>query len=304
MEKKYLEHVRCNLCGADDAKVIYPARYDLEKAHDVVHKFKSSGDERLVDQVVQCRTCGLRYVDPRLKIDLVVKGYSEGSDETFVSQARGREKTFERQLKQIEKHITPGKILDIGTAGGSLLAAAQKRGWNVDGIEPNKWLCKWGKEQYGITIRPGILEDYKFKDNTFDVITLMDVLEHTGNPKLVLEECNRILKPGGVIAVNVPDIDSWLHRVMGRRWVFYLSVHLYYFSHASIKKMLRHAGFTPLSSAPHFQLLEVGYLFFRLKDYNAFLSNLGMRVLKLLHLDKMLIPYWLGQTLFMARKNA
>ena len=298
-----LEYVKCNVCGADDARVVYPARYDLEKKTDLTHKFKSSGDERLIDQVVQCRTCGLRYVNPRLNIKAVVKGYSEGEDETFVGQARGRERTFARQLKIIEKFVKPGRMLDIGTAGGSCLKVARDAGWEVHGIEPNKWLCKWGKKNYGIDIKPGILEDYKFPNNHFDLVTLFDVLEHTGDPKKVLKECSRILKPGGVIAVNVPDLDAWLHKVMGRNWFFYLSVHLYYFNNKTLGKMLRHTGFKPLQRTPHFQLLEVGYLFFRLEAYSKFLSGLGQKVLKAIGLYHVLLPYWLGQSMFLARKE-
>lgn len=297
-----LEYISCNLCGGKDVRVVYPARYDLERVPDLALKFKSSGDERLIDRVVQCRACGLRYVSPRLNIKAIVKGYSEGTDETFISQARGREKTFARQLKFISKFVKKGKLLDIGAAGGSLAAVAQRAGWKVEGIEPNRWLCDWSKQHYGIALKPGILEDYTFPANTFDLITLMDVLEHTGDPKTVLRECNRILKPGGVIAINVPDGDSWLHRVMGRRWVFYLSVHLFYFNHKTMKSMLRSTGFKPLRSKPHFQLLEFGYLLFRLGAYSKFLSNVGLKVTRLVGMDKMLIPYWLGQTLFVARK--
>jgi len=302
MQKTQLEYIPCNLCGARDEKVVYKARYDLERVPELALKFKSSGDERLIDQVVQCRTCKLRYVSPRLNIDAIVKGYSEGEDPTFVSQARGREQTFARQLRFIRKFTRPGKILDIGAAGGSLLAVAKKMGWHVEGVEPNRWLCDWSKKHYGIALKPGILSDYKFPNNHFDLITLMDVLEHTGDPKAVLEECNRILKPGGIIAINVPDIDSWLHNVMGRRWVFYLSVHLYYFNRKTMKAMLRQAGFKPLRSKPHFQLLEFGYLLFRLGAYSKLLSNVGLKAARLLRVDKLLIPYWLGQTLFVARK--
>jgi 2-polyprenyl-3-methyl-5-hydroxy-6-metoxy-1,4-benzoquinol methylase len=298
-----LEYITCNLCGSKDVRVVYPARYDLERVPELALKFKSSGDERLIDRVVQCRKCGLRFVSPRLNIKAIVKGYSEGEDPTFVSQARGREQTFKGQLKFIQKFIKPGKLLDIGAAGGSLVAVAQKMGWKVEGIEPNRWLCDWSRQHYGIALKPGILENYKFAPNSFDLITLMDVLEHTGDPKTVLKECHRILKPGGVIAINVPDIDSWLHTAMGRRWVFYLSVHLFYFNHKTMKAMLRSTGFKPIASKPHFQLLEFGYLLFRLGAYSKFFSNLGRKTARLVGMDKMLIPYWLGQTLFVARKE-
>ena len=299
----HLEYVPCHLCGLNDYTVIYPARYDLEVKSAVEHKFKSSGDELLIDQIVQCKNCSLRYVNPRLKSSLIIEGYSSGSDEAFISQAYGREKTFARQLRIISRFIKPGKVLDVGTAGGSFLSIAKKKGWDVQGIEPNEWLCKWGRDNYGVPITPGILKKGMYKKNTFDLVTLFDVLEHTPDPKSVLEECNRILKPGGILVLNVPDIDVWLHKIMGRKWFFYLSVHLYYFSRKTLKNMLRQNGFKPVYRSAHFQLLEIGYLLFRLGAYSKLLSRLGQSTVKILHIDKMLLPYWLGQSMFIARKQ-
>jgi len=300
--QQILEDVACNLCGSKDTRVVYPARYDLQQVADLQDKFKSSGDERLIDRVVQCKRCGLRYVNPRMNISRVVKGYSEGTDERFVSQAAGRERTFARQLKFISKYVRKGRVLDIGTAGGSFLAVAKRQGWQVEGIEPNRWLCKWALEHYSIPVRPGVLEDYRFPSNSFDMVTLWDVLEHTGDPGSVLTECQRILKPGGLLVLNVPDIDSLMHKAMGRRWFFYLSVHLYYFSKRTVRLILRKNGLTPILLKPHIQSLEFGYLLLRMEAYSKLLSKLGLAVAKPLGLARLQIPYWLGQTLVLARK--
>ena len=204
----HFETIVCTICGEKNYTVIYPA-LPLEN-EDPVARFKSSGDEPSKDQTVQCTNCGLVYVNPRLKPEFVVGGYSEGSDERFVSQAQGRELTFDRQLQFIEKHYPhKGKILDIGTAGGSFLGVAKLRGWDVLGIEPNKWLCAWGKKNYGIDIKPGTLFDHHFPDNSFDCVTLFDVLEHVPDPTKVLSEINRILKPNGLLVVNYPDFNSF-----------------------------------------------------------------------------------------------
>src|SRR3989338_2524628 len=106
MNKKLLEETTCNLCGADDYTTVYEARYDQEKDIDLKEKFRASGDETLIDRVVRCKQCGLVYVNPRLKANLIVEGYSEGSDEGFVSQADAREATFSSSLNEIEKHTT------------------------------------------------------------------------------------------------------------------------------------------------------------------------------------------------------
>ncbi len=139
-----LESVTCNLCGANDFRIVYPPRYAEAKPDEILNTFRSSGDEVLLDQLVRCKRCGLQYLNPRLKADVVLEGYGAGSDETFVSQAAGRERTFSKSLKYIE-HLHPqrGRLLDVGTAGGSFLAVAKQVGWEVAGCEPNRWLCKW-----------------------------------------------------------------------------------------------------------------------------------------------------------------
>jgi len=301
MEEDY-ETVNCNLCGSNDCKVLIKPKYDLEKQKNLKEKFRSSGDETLIDQVVKCKKCGLIYVNPRIKAQKIVEAYSEGSDETFVSQEKGRAITFKRCLKLFKKYKKDGKILDIGTAGGTFLHVAKQQGWEVYGIEPNKWLANWGKEHYGIDIKSGTLFDYKFEENFFDVVTLWDVLEHMPNPKKALLEINRILKPNGLLVVNYPDIGSWLSKVMRSKWIFLLSVHLYYFTPKTIKGILKTTGFKTIKTKPHFQTLQLDYLIFRMQAYSKALHKLGKTTTKMLRIGNLQIPYWLGQTLVIARK--
>jgi len=302
--KTSYEEVSCNVCGSTDTAVIYPAQYEKEAQADLAIKFRSSGDERLIDEVVQCKKCSLRYVNPRLKSDLIVQGYAEGTDELFVSQEAGRIITFERCLKFLEQHTTQkGKLLDVGTAGGTFLHVAKQHGWDVSGVEPNTWLCDWGNKRYGLEIKPGTLEQNRFPPRSFDVITLWDVLEHVPDPKKTLLEINRLLKPSGLLVVNYPDAGSWIARAMGRKWVFYLSVHLYYFTPETIRHMLALTGHQVLHMKPHIQTLGLGYLLLRLNAYSPFLSNVGTTLTNMLFLDKVQLPYWLGQTLVIARKR-
>lgn len=221
-----------------------------------------------------------------------------------MSQASARESTFERCLDAIEKERPGrGRILDVGTAGGSFLHVAKKRGWQVSGCEPNRWLCTWARDHYGLSLHPGTLSDLPGSlHGSFDAVTFWDVLEHLGDPKAALKECFLLLRPGGILVVNYPDIGSWISRVMGRRWVFLLSVHLTYFSADTMTQLLRETGFTPLRWKPHFQQLELQYLFQRLNAYAPLLSKAGLSCVRLLHLGKLKIPYWLGQTLVLAKR--
>jgi 2-polyprenyl-3-methyl-5-hydroxy-6-metoxy-1,4-benzoquinol methylase len=301
--KDNLIYRKCNLCGDDNYKIIYNSKYESETKKDLIEKFKSSGDETLIDRVVQCNKCSLVYINPQLKSELIVEGYSEGSDETFVSQAKGREITFKKCLDKIKKYKKCGKILDLGAAGGSFLHVARKEGWDVEGIEPNKWLCDWCNKNYGFSIKQGTLEDYPFPDNTFDVITLWDVLEHVHDPKSILLECNRILKTDGIIVINYPDYGSWLAKILKNKWPFLLSVHLYYFTPKTIKRMLNKTNFRSFNMVPHFQTLSLGYLCLRMKAYSKVLHKISTKVVKISKMGSVQVPYWLGQTLVFAKKK-
>jgi 2-polyprenyl-3-methyl-5-hydroxy-6-metoxy-1,4-benzoquinol methylase len=304
-DKKRFEAVSCDLCGSKKYSIIYGAEYEKEKDVNLADKFRASGDELLIDQLVKCSRCGLIYINPRIKSDLIIGGYSEGSDETFVSQADAREITFQRSIKEIEKHVpNKGKILDVGTAAGSFLAAAKKRGWNVYGCEPNKWLVDWGNKRYGLSLKPGTVLEQKYEAGFFDVVTLWDVIEHTPNPSEVLKECNRVLKTKGLLVVNYPDIGSLISRLMGRKWLFLNSVHLYYFTRKTMTAMLKKQNFEVITVKPYFQRLEMGYLLFRGAAYSKIISKAGMGIAKNLNMEKRLLPYWLGQTFVVARKKS
>jgi SAM-dependent methyltransferase len=304
---RFLESVPCNICGSLEAHILQAPKYDLESMAgvDFTRTFSSSSDEPLNHQLVVCAQCGLQYVNPRLRADAVLEGYEEGTDEQFVSQSQAREITFARCLDIIERiwRRPPGRLLDIGTGGGSFLHVASQRGWRAEGCEPSRWLCLWGREQYGLSIRQGTVFDQKYPSKAFDVVTLWDVLEHTPDPKTQVRETHRLLKEEGLLVVNYPDIGSWIARLMGRSWVFLLDVHLFYFTRATIRKLLEDAGFEVVKVRPHFQRLALGYVLRRARPYAGAAASIAERLFSALGLAGYRVPYWMGQTFVIARKR-
>lgn len=297
-----LEHVPCVLCGVDDTEIVYEAQYDREKDLDLVQKFRASGDELLIDQVVRCRRCTLQYVNPRLRGDLIFSGYTEGEDPNYVSQLAARERTFARSLRQIERTLgRRGRLLDVGTAAGAFVAAARKQGWDASGCEPNKWLAEWGSRHYGITIRQGSVFDQNYEPRSFDVVTLWDVIEHTPDPVAVVEHCRTLLKPGGLLVINYPDIGSWIARLLKRKWLFLISVHLFYFDRRTIRRLLEEHGFQVLVTRPHWQWLQLDYILFRGASIAPTLSAAARKVASSSGAGAAQVPYWLGQTFVIGR---
>jgi SAM-dependent methyltransferase len=241
-----------------------------------------------------------------LRADAVLEGYAAGTDEQFVSQARGREMTFGKSLDVIERIWSrrPGRLLDIGTGGGSFPFMAAKRGWKAEGCEPNRWLCEWALKNYGLPIRPGTVFDQNYAASSYDVVTMWDVLEHTPDPKTEIRETHRLLKEDGLLVVNYPDIGSWIARAMGRSWVFLLDVHLYYFTRATIRKLLEDVGFEIVNVRPHYQRLALGYVLHRATPYVGAPARVAERVFRSFGIGDMQVPYWMGQTLVIARKRA
>jgi 2-polyprenyl-3-methyl-5-hydroxy-6-metoxy-1,4-benzoquinol methylase len=303
----FLETIPCNLCGSGDVRVLQPAAYDITSLDsvDLSRTFSSSSDEPLHHRLVACVRCGLQYVSPRLRADAVLEGYASGTDEQFVSQARGREITFGKCLDLIEDIWSrpPGRLLDIGTGGGSFPHVAATRGWSAEGCEPNRWLCEWALKTYGLPIRPGTVFDQHYPSSTYDVVTLWDVLEHTPDPKTEIGESHRLLRTGGLLVVNYPDIGSWIARAMGRSWVFLLDVHLYYFTRTTIRRLLNDCGFDVVTVRPHFQRLGFAYVLHRAARYVGGPARLAERLIRAFGAADRQVPYWMGQTLVIARKR-
>jgi SAM-dependent methyltransferase len=299
-----LEHVDCDVCGSSDAVVVYEALGEHQLA-DMVTKFRASGDEPLIDRLVRCADCGMEYINPRLRPDLILSGYSQGADPTYVSQMPARIRTFARSLAGIERQLgRKGRLLDVGTAAGAMLVAARDAGWEAEGCEPNRWLGEWGTRQYGVRISPGTVFEQHYEPGSFDVITLWDVVEHAPSARELIDHCRTLLTPGGLLIVNYPDIGSWIARLTRRQWLFLTSVHLHYFTRRTMKRLLHDTGFEVTVVRPHVQWLELDYILYRGAAVSGGLSAAARRVVGLLGLSRLHVPYWLGQTFVAARRVA
>ena len=303
LSEPLLEQVPCDLCGSSDVDVLRPAAPATRSPQDLVRIFRASSDVPLVDRLVKCRGCGLVYVSPRVRAPEIVASYTAGEDPAFVSQADARERTFTTSVERIEALTGgPGRVFDIGTAGGSFLAAARARGWQVDGCEPNRWLAEWGRRHYGIDIRPGPLTDQDLAGARYDVVTLWDVVEHLPEPSAILAQVSDMVKPGGYLILTFPDIGSPSARALGRFWPFLSSVHLYYFSKQTMAAMLRKHGFEAEFMRPHTQRLECGYVLHRAGDVLGAPMRWLSRMVTHAGAGRAHVAYRLGQTFVAARR--
>jgi SAM-dependent methyltransferase len=139
-----------------------------------------------------------------------------------------------------------GRFLDVGCAAGFLMDVAQANGWEVHGIEPSAFCVGQAQKRFGDRILHGVLaEAHKWNSKEFDLITYWDALEHVQNPDEDLMHVHRLMKPGGILSIIVPDRGSLFARLLGSKWVEYEKPHehLSFFAMDTMKRLLHNRGF-------------------------------------------------------------
>jgi SAM-dependent methyltransferase len=136
--------------------------------------------------------------------------------------------------------------LDIGCGRGYTLAWLARWGADVYGTQLSATAAETAKQLIGTDrVFVGELSEAGFADQRFDAVTLWHVLEHTPDPLAVLREVSRILKPTGLLYIEVPNAGGWSARTFGRHWLAYdVPKHLMHFTPKTLEATARQAGFT------------------------------------------------------------
>lgn len=299
------ENIPCNVCRSSNLDVLRRAETLPSDTQKVLEIYRSSSDNKLLDQLVKCRDCGLVFVSPRLDSKLILQGYAEAEDPLFASQNAERIFTFEKQMRRLQKDIDlpkDAKILDIGCAGGAFLSACRNLGFtHAQGIEPSQWMVAYCQKQ-GLNVQAGILQEGTFPPRMFDVVCLWDVLEHVADPVATLKVVASILKPGGHLVVNFPDYGSLVRKLMGYKWPFFLSVHLYYFTKKDIGALFQQVGLSVEKTSMFWQTLKLGYVSQRAAAIFPFLS-VFTKTINALGLGNFPLTYYLGQSYVLGKRR-
>ena len=205
----------------------------------------------------RCRQCGLMYLSPRPTPHSIALYYPQDytsyrppiSDERFALMRWIRQRKLQKRRLLIEQYSQrqSGAILDVGCATGLFLDEMIRAGWQGYGIEPIESAAQFARSHFGIEVFQGMLADATYAANSFDAITFWDVLEHTFSAKETLSQAAALLRPGGIVAISVPNWDSWERRWFGRHWQgFDPPRHLFVFTRATLTTLLEEAGFAVL----------------------------------------------------------
>jgi SAM-dependent methyltransferase len=208
--------------------------------------------------IARCQNCGLVYANPRMPVESILARYSpryfwdeylpahHAKDGVF--QLEEFDAQYAAALKLIQASAGgPGKLLEIGTGAGFFLKAAQRAGWQVQGVELSAEAAAFARERLGLDIAQLPAERLGELLETFDVVVMFEVIEHLFDPRRVLELIRQRLRPGGVLVLSTPNFNALSRLALGQSWaVLTPGEHLYYFTRDSLQALLQAAGFNAI----------------------------------------------------------
>lgn len=199
--------------------------------------------------IARCTRCGLLKTIPSKKNKQFNpqqsrNSFYEDNSERFI-------RLFLPIVEKIKKHKPGGAVLDVGCSSGLLLSLLQKEGYQITGIEPNKSAYQNAKKRFGKNIYRGTLKAFlKQRRRVFDCIIYNHVFEHIEDLTGELKMINKMLKPGGILVVGVPNTDNVIFWLRQKYWEYLVpNEHVWHFNTKYLVKYLGKNGFSFLDKS-------------------------------------------------------
>jgi decaprenyl-phosphate phosphoribosyltransferase len=188
--------------------------------------------------LMRCHDCSFIFAADAIGHNLT-ELYETMEDEEYLISEPSRRKQFHQLLVLTEKCAPKAHtVLDIGAGIGTMISACRDRGYEATGIEPSKYLVNQALKIHDVTIIASGIETTTFKQSSFDIIFLTDVIEHVADPGSLIAKCKNLLKSNGVLVITTPDVQSLTARTLGRMWWHFRLAHVSYFSDKTIATLL------------------------------------------------------------------
>ncbi|MFB3904644.1 MAG: class I SAM-dependent methyltransferase [Acidobacteriota bacterium] len=231
--------VRCPLCGSP--KTIY---------------FCAAFDRvRCIPQepwdILQCRDCRYGWTHPPLDETTIGDYYPPAylgdtarMIEEFQAGRLQKSRSWKKETEKVrlvERYASGGRILDVGCADARFLLALDPQKWARTGVEFAEPTVRMVSDAFpDLSLIPGNIYSDRLPPGLFDVICFWHVLEHLPAPLRVLARVRELLKPGGLVFISLPNLDSLQARIFRRFWYGFDDVprHLHHFSPQSLQRIL------------------------------------------------------------------
>ncbi len=196
--------------------------------------------------MARCEQCRLLQVSPRPDPSELAHIYLDSDywAEELVVRSPDECRLETDILQRLERFMRGGRVLDVGCGAGHFLNCARRRGWETYGVEIAPHSAEFARSCYGLRVLTESVENLTFPRESFDLITLIGVIEHVSGPVEFLKRLRLLLKPGGILFLLTDNSRSWLHRLLRDRFPWINPPeHVQLFAPRSISFLLQRAGF-------------------------------------------------------------
>ncbi|MFN8223331.1 MAG: class I SAM-dependent methyltransferase [Gaiellales bacterium] len=213
--------------------------------------------------VCRCASCDHLFVSPRMPAEAVPALYGSRYWHAH-ALATGCPPLSERvefdytnAQTKLDRDVLPfrrvGRLLDVGASNGGFVRRAREQGFEAVGLEPSAEICALARSAHRVEMHCGTLLDGLFEPESFDVITLHDVLEHLLDPEADLAAADRLLAPGGLLVIETLTASSLDLTEQGVDWPLLSPLeHPHYFSEAGGAVLIERVGLRLLDLySPH-----------------------------------------------------
>ena len=226
-DKSILRDIKCCVCNNNDINSI-SLKYRKE---DFI--------------VVQCNKCSFIFVPQYFSKKI---SYEDYKDEKVLEQVRKGNNWLKIQrhllrFKLIKRYKPNGNLFDLGTGWGHFLYTGKQLGYEVSGIEVSDTAYEYATNELKLPVEHINFFNMEINKQAYDLITMWDVLEHIPDADEVVRRCNLMLKDGGYVILQVPQIDSFFAKRLKENWHMISYGHVNYFSKDTIRKLFERHGF-------------------------------------------------------------
>lgn len=194
----------------------------------------------------RCSTCGVIFTSDHANAAEISALYDHYYDCARFDLPPVVAMSLDRLVFSMESHRRTGRWLDIGFGEGGLLTIAQRRSWSCHGTEISPAALEYGARQ-GWQVTSDPLADDRFPAQGFDVISMVEILEHLPAPDELLQTAAYLLRPGGILYLTTPNAQSLNRRIIGAQWsIFSPPEHLVIWTPKGVCQALARHGLTPL----------------------------------------------------------
>lgn len=210
-----------------------------------------------------CSDCGFLFcANPPPLEDF----YAELEDQEYELGRPERKREMSQLMNQISRIKRSGTLLDIGAGSGILIEVARGMGYDASGIEPSVSLQQKAAEK-NLPVQQGTFETMSDPLPNYDVITMIDVIEHLANPRDLLSKVRSSQKSGSLLCISTPDVSSLARRILGWKWWHFRIAHVGYFDRSSLDRLMGVFGYRRILSKRPVWYFKISYVLERLLRY-------------------------------------